>query len=177
MTVVVGARNLFKVNTGVVHALLQARYYDGSKGEFLSEDPSFLAVGNPGQLKQLTQQEQQQFLLDPQQMNSYGYGRDNPISKSDPSGLDAKLFSSSPLLATLELYGYVSLLNDANSYFNKPSQSAAAQNSTKAQLQFDTVVTAAGFLGSTAEAAGLTVAGTVLQGVDAYCSGHTCQDF
>jgi hypothetical protein len=177
MTVVVGARNLFKADAGVVHALLQARYYDGSKGEFLSEDPSFLAVGNPGQLKQLTQQEQQQFLLDPQQMNSYGYGRDNPISKSDPAGLDAKLFSSSPLLATLELYGYVSLLNDANSYFNKPSQSAAAQNSTKAQLQFDTVVTAAGFLGSTAEAAGLTVAGTVLQGVDAYCSGHTCQDF
>ena len=39
MTAAVGARNLFKVDTGVVHALLQARYYDGSKGEFLSEHP------------------------------------------------------------------------------------------------------------------------------------------
>jgi len=29
--------------TTVVHAFLQARYYDGSKGEFLSEDPVFLA--------------------------------------------------------------------------------------------------------------------------------------
>jgi RHS repeat-associated protein len=177
LTAAAGARNLFKVDAGVVHALLQARYYDGTNGEFLSEDPSFLAVGNPGQLKQLTQQEQQQFLLDPQQMNSYSYGRDNPISKSDPLGLDPKLFSSNPLLASLELYGYISLLNDANSYFNKPSQSAAAQNSAKAQFQVDSVVTAAGFLGSTAEAAGLTIAGTVLQGVDAYCSGHTCQDF
>jgi hypothetical protein len=33
------------IDAGVVHALLQARYYDGSKGEFLSEDPAFLAVG------------------------------------------------------------------------------------------------------------------------------------
>ena len=44
MTAAVGARNLFKV-AGVVRALLQARYYDGSKGEFLSEDPVFL--GDP----------------------------------------------------------------------------------------------------------------------------------
>ena len=54
MTVVVGARNLFKADAGVVHALLQARYYDGSKGQFLSEDPVFL--GDP----------KQQVLADPQ---------------------------------------------------------------------------------------------------------------
>ena len=39
MNAAVGARNLLKVDAGVVHALLQARYYDGSKGEFLSEHP------------------------------------------------------------------------------------------------------------------------------------------
>jgi hypothetical protein len=49
MTVAVGARNFFKVDAGVVHTLLQARYYDGSKGEFLSEDASFVVVGNPRQ--------------------------------------------------------------------------------------------------------------------------------
>jgi len=65
---------------------LQARYYDGSKGEFLSEDPSFLAVGNPDQVQQLTVQDQTAFLSDPQQMNSYGYGRDNPIVNKDPTG-------------------------------------------------------------------------------------------
>jgi RHS repeat-associated protein len=53
---------------------LQARYYDGSKGEFLSEDPVFL--GDP----------RQQVLTDPQSLNSYSYASDNPIAKSDPTG-------------------------------------------------------------------------------------------
>jgi RHS repeat-associated protein len=53
---------------------LQARYYDGSKGEFLSEDPIFL--GDP----------KQQALTDPQSLNSYSYANDNPITKSDPTG-------------------------------------------------------------------------------------------
>src|SRR5216684_7188642 len=74
MTAAVGARNLIKVDAGVVHALLQARYYDGSKGEFLSEDPVFL--GDP----------RQQVLTDPQSLNSYSYANDNPITKSDPNG-------------------------------------------------------------------------------------------
>jgi hypothetical protein len=47
MTVVVGARSLVKADAGVVHALLQARYYDGSKGEFLSEDPVFVSGKQP----------------------------------------------------------------------------------------------------------------------------------
>ena len=74
MTVVVGARNLFKADAGVVHALLQARYYDGSKGAFLSEDPVFL--GEP----------MQQVLTNPQSLNSYSYANDNPITKNDPTG-------------------------------------------------------------------------------------------
>jgi len=74
MNAIVGVRNLVKVDAGVVHALLQARYYDGSKGAFLSEDPVFL--GDP----------KQQVLTDPQSLNSYSYANDNPISKSDPSG-------------------------------------------------------------------------------------------
>src|SRR5215831_6259671 len=53
---------------------LQARYYDGMKGEFLSEDPVF--NGDP----------KQQLLTDPQSLNSYSYANDNPITKSDPSG-------------------------------------------------------------------------------------------
>src|SRR5215831_11701749 len=53
---------------------LQARYYDGSKAEFLSEDPVFL--GDP----------KQQVLTDPQSLNSYSYANDNPITHSDPAG-------------------------------------------------------------------------------------------
>jgi hypothetical protein len=52
--------------------LLQARYYDGSKGEFLSEDPVFF--GDP----------KSQMLTDPQSLNSYSYAGDSPITRSDP---------------------------------------------------------------------------------------------
>jgi RHS repeat-associated protein len=89
MTAAVGARNLFKVDAGVVHALLQARYYDGSKGEFLSEDPVFWSA--------------QQNLADPQSLNSYSYANDNPINRSDPDGRAASLsglISSLKSLAT-----------------------------------------------------------------------------
>jgi RHS repeat-associated protein len=53
---------------------LNARYYDGSRGQFLSQDPVFL--GNP----------KGQTLRDPQSLNTYSYSGDNPITKSDPSG-------------------------------------------------------------------------------------------
>jgi RHS repeat-associated protein len=66
---------------------LNARYYDPSRGEFLSEDPTVLAVGTPDQLKQLSQRDQRAFLSDPQQLNSYSYGRDNPVTQKDPNGL------------------------------------------------------------------------------------------
>jgi len=59
---------------------------DPSRGQFLSQDPTFLALGSPNQLKQLSQQDQQTFLSDPQQLNSYSYGRDNPITRKDPNG-------------------------------------------------------------------------------------------
>ncbi|HET9410042.1 MAG TPA: RHS repeat-associated core domain-containing protein [Candidatus Sulfotelmatobacter sp.] len=65
---------------------MQARYQDPARGQFLSEDPSFLAVGNPNQVQQNTGEDQQSFLADPQQMNSYGYGKDNPITQKDPNG-------------------------------------------------------------------------------------------
>jgi RHS repeat-associated protein len=67
---------------------LNARYYSPTQGQFLSEDPVFLALGNPTQLQQSTQQQQNQLLMDPQQLNSYSYGRDNPITNSDPLGKD-----------------------------------------------------------------------------------------
>jgi RHS repeat-associated protein len=54
---------------------LNARYYEGSRGQFLSEDPVFM--GNP----------KQQDLKNPQNLNSYSYSVDNPITKNDPNGL------------------------------------------------------------------------------------------
>jgi RHS repeat-associated protein len=53
---------------------LNARYYSGSQGQFLSEDPVFW--GNP----------KAQNLMDPQSLDTYSYSVDNPITKKDPSG-------------------------------------------------------------------------------------------
>ncbi len=50
---------------------LNARYYDGGRGQFLSEDPIFWGKQN---------------LQDPQGLNSYSYANGNPIVKKDPSG-------------------------------------------------------------------------------------------
>jgi RHS repeat-associated protein len=59
---------------------LNARYYDGNRGQFISQDPVFL---NPeGQGKEIFTA----FLTDPQTQNSYSYARDNPITLKDPDG-------------------------------------------------------------------------------------------
>ena len=57
---------------------LNARYYDGVRGQFISEDPMFWSKPN---------------LTNPQAMNSYSYSEGNPIIKSDPSGLASYGFS------------------------------------------------------------------------------------
>jgi RHS repeat-associated protein len=50
-----------------------ARYYEHNAGKWLSQDPA--GRDNPGQ-----------FLTDPQQLNSYAYGRNNPIRFLDRNG-------------------------------------------------------------------------------------------
>jgi RHS repeat-associated protein len=72
---------------------LNARYYDGSRGQFLSEDRAFLAVGNPNHLKVIANQDQQSFLTNPQQLNTYGYGSGNPMINKDPTGNNSYLIA------------------------------------------------------------------------------------
>src|SRR3989338_8370539 len=55
---------------------LNARYYSGDEGKFLSQDPVFWE--NPAS----------QNLENPQSLNSYSYALNNPINESDPSGED-----------------------------------------------------------------------------------------
>src|SRR6266480_3664080 len=75
-----------EIDTGVVQALLNARYYESTRGQFISQDPSFLSIGDLNAVKQVTGQDQRAFLADPQLVNSYNYGRDNPITNKDPNG-------------------------------------------------------------------------------------------
>jgi len=51
---------------------LNARYYQGARGQFMSQDPVFWAV--------------KQDLENPQSLNSYSYAEGNPIIKKDPTG-------------------------------------------------------------------------------------------
>jgi len=53
---------------------LNARYYNSTQGQFLSEDPIFW--GDPKAQK----------LTDPQSLGTYSYSADNPITRSDPTG-------------------------------------------------------------------------------------------
>ncbi|MDD5341005.1 MAG: carbohydrate binding domain-containing protein [Patescibacteria group bacterium] len=59
-----------------------ARYYAGTAGRFLSEDPVFLVVGDAIASKIWSKN-----LIDPQNLNSYSYARNNPLSYIDPLGL------------------------------------------------------------------------------------------
>lgn len=66
------------MEAGVVVGLLNARYYEGSRGQFISEDPMFWTP--------------ESLLSDPQQLNSYSYARNNPITNVDPDGRSVKTF-------------------------------------------------------------------------------------
>jgi len=65
---------------------LQARYYSGVQGQFLSEDPVFQAFGTP-KVNQFVNGHLSKLLVDPQVLNPYSYASDNPINNEDPSGL------------------------------------------------------------------------------------------
>lgn len=61
---------------------LHARYYDPERGQFLSQDPIFLGMGDDSTKdKRLVVA-----LLDPQSQNSYSYARNNPMRFSDTNG-------------------------------------------------------------------------------------------
>lgn len=58
---------------------LNARYYEGSQGQFISQDPVFLEMG-------LGTPDSKSVMFNPQAMNSYSYAQNNPITNKDPDG-------------------------------------------------------------------------------------------
>jgi len=69
-------------------------------------------MGNPNQLQQLSQPSQRTLLSDPQQLNSYSYGRDNPITSKDPQGLWAVRFGVEGTIPGWGLSGQIGIQAD-----------------------------------------------------------------
>jgi RHS repeat-associated protein len=63
---------VYDTETGLDY--LNARYYGAGTARFISRDPMFSALPID-------------FIVDPQQQNSYSYARNNPIVNKDPGGL------------------------------------------------------------------------------------------
>ncbi len=68
--------------------LMNARYYEGPRGQFISQDPTFLAMGDVREFTKHTPLSQEIYLRDPQRFNSYSYAGNNPIKNKDPEGKD-----------------------------------------------------------------------------------------
>ena len=73
-------------DAGVGLNYLNARHYDGARGQFLSQDPAHLYVGDPTFMQRFGGRKLETHLSDPQQLNSYNYARNNPLLHKDPSG-------------------------------------------------------------------------------------------
>lgn len=95
---------------------LNARYYKPDIGRFLSEDPVFWNLS-------------QELLLDPQQQNSYSYGRDNPIKNSDPTGnLSLEALINDPIGSIRNSAGW-GLFSLGGNLFNKPFSASLLRHS------------------------------------------------
>jgi RHS repeat-associated protein len=64
----------------------KARYYEQDIGRFLSQDPVFNLIGDPQRLREKNQLDRNRILRDPQMLNAYVYGRNNPLTYIDSTG-------------------------------------------------------------------------------------------
>jgi hypothetical protein len=148
---------------------------DPNRGQFMSQDPTFLAMGDPNQIKKLTKENQTSILSDPQMQNSYGYARDNPITNKDATGLiteEAKMFFRGIDVISNILFGRTAL----DHFTTTPAESVRELSNDSAQYHVD------GFLFLVGQAAGATtlpgfainVGGLGLMGYDYYCGNQPC---
>jgi RHS repeat-associated protein len=91
--------------TGLVYA--HARYLDTKAHTFLSVDPMLYSLPSS-------------YLTDPQQMNSYAYARNNPVTMTDPTGR----YSLLGTLLNIGRSAVNSVVNYVNSYIINGKQTA-----------------------------------------------------
>lgn len=101
----------YDTDTGLNYA--NARYQSGKWGRFVSQDSVFQAMGDENKLQQSTGYQQREILNDPQLLNSYSYGSNNPLKYIDNDGniaaLPAILFAGALVnVGATALEGYIS---------------------------------------------------------------------
>jgi RHS repeat-associated protein len=138
---------------------LNARYYNSAQGQFITQDPVFIALGSPTQVQQIAQQQQNLLLADPQTLNAYSYGRDNPVTLKDPNGAFIPFIVA--LAAVFETYSWAQGSVDSYNYYNMNIKYADVtsqqdKNDAKLKLGFDAV---SELTGQGLERAGLEVSG------------------
>ncbi len=69
---------------------MNARYYNGGIGRFVSQDAAYLLLGDSN-FEQKYNRKLEQHLADPQQLNSYSYVTNNPLKYVDETGEIAPL--------------------------------------------------------------------------------------
>lgn len=87
-----------------------ARYYASNMGRFMSTDPHSGTVLH---------------ILNPQRWNMYSYGLNNPLSFTDPTGMDAVAVNFSGMVAGLGHEGILSINSDGSAQYARfgPSES------------------------------------------------------
>jgi RHS repeat-associated protein len=155
---------------------LNARYYDSSRGQFLTEDPSFLALGDAIEFKKTANREQQEFLADPQLANSYGYGRDNPVLHKDPDGKIVPF-----IIGALAAYGWAQTYVDYLNYqtvTTYPEEFGDTEiKDTGYKLVSDILLAGVAREAKDVENLVWGAGSAVLDAIDIHCANHTCLNF
>ena len=93
---------------------MNARYQDPVRGQFINEDPAIVGLnpnsglsGDPNTtivdaFLNSNGQSSSAYINDPQALNFYSYGRDNPLRYTDPTGKQYTDYSGS---FTIPIYG------------------------------------------------------------------------
>lgn len=103
------------------------RQYNPQTGKFIQQDPALIDASNDEFFLNKNNNELNKFLSNPQNLNTYSYTRNNPISAIDPTGLFTEVLVKKGELSSLEdLVGHVLVnVNDEMIYGFAPTPNPA----------------------------------------------------
>ncbi len=117
----------YDADTGLSY--MNARYYNGKIGRFVSEDPAYLLIGDQS-FKDKYKRTLEMHLSDPQSLNSYSYVNNNPLKWTDPDGeiLPVLVLAAWAVaevgLSVYDAYDTATTLSNPNSSFTDKGLSA-----------------------------------------------------